>query len=138
MTTFSVDTSRMQKLARDLERSEIGVDRAVPISVREGAVVVAGQAKALSSWSSRIPGSIRVAAAGDTVVVVAGGARAPHAPVFEHGGHPGTFQHPVFGRPPYVSQNARPVLTPSLIVGEPALERAGLVNLDLAMRGANL
>lgn len=138
MDSFSIDTSEMQKCARDLAEAGAMLHEVVPVAVKAGAETTAMSARALSSWSSRIPGSIRVAAAGDTAVVKAGGASAPHASVFEHHGAPGTFQHPVYGHQPWVPQQARPFLAPSAIVGAQATERVGAEETDRVLRARGL
>ncbi len=123
-TRFTIDTRQLKKLARDLEETTPGISKELTTSIREGAAVTAVAAKALSSWSSRIPGSIRVLGSNQRVVVRAGGKNAPHAGPYENHGTPGDFRHPVFGnRDVWVSQRARPFLTPALQVTAPILEK---------------
>jgi hypothetical protein len=135
---ITVDTHNMAKLARDLDIAAAGTREMVPVTVRESAELVAVAARGLSSWSSRIPGSIRIAGTGDSAVVVAGGGSAPHAPVFEHGGRPGTFVHPVYGHQPWVPQQARPFLAPAAEASGPAIDRVGLSNVDRVLSVVDL
>src|SRR5205823_404901 len=132
------DTSDMEKCARDLEAAALALNEVVPIALKEGAQVTAFEARRLASWSSRIPASIRVDGAGTTVFVRAGGANAPHASVFEHGGKPGVFHHPVFGHRPYVAQTARPFLAPASISGEATTERVAEHETDRVLRARSL
>lgn len=138
MDEFSIDTSDMEKCARDLAEAGAMLHEVVPVAVKAGAETAAVQARALSSWSTRIPGSIHVAAAGDTAFVKAGGASAPHASVFEHGGSPGTFHHPTYGHEPVVPQQARPFLAPSAVVGAETTERVGAEETDRVLRARGL
>ncbi|MBO4272385.1 HK97 gp10 family phage protein [Microbispora triticiradicis] len=76
---------------------------------------VAAQARANASWSTRIPGAIRVTTSFTRktagVAITVSGRKAPHARSYEHLGRPGSFRHPVFGnRDRWVSQAARPFL----------------------------
>ncbi len=107
------------------------------VAIRAGAEIVAEEARVMSSWSSRIPRSIRVTGAGTRVTVKAGGARAPHAPAFEHHGSPGAFRHPVYGnRAVWVSQRARPFLLPAAIKNLPTVHDIAATGVDLAFREA--
>ncbi len=135
---FSIDTSDMEKCAKDLAEAGIALHEVIPVAVQEGAKVTALQARGLSSWSSRIPGSIHVDGAGDTAFVRAGGAGAPHAGVYEHRGNPGVFHHPTYGHAPYVAQAARPFLAPAAIVGEETTERVAERETDRVLHARNL
>ena len=138
-TAFRVDTSDLRALARDLERTVPGVRREVSEVVIESGQLVAAEARTLSSWSSRIPGSIRVAGTLNRSVVRAGGEVAPHAPAFEHGGRPGEFRHPVFGnRNVWVGQRARPFLAPALEAKAAAMERRLHQGVDEVFRSVRL
>lgn len=87
---------------------------------------VRDRAKGNASWSARIPSSIKTSVTQKGVSVKAGGAKAPHAAAFEHGGKPGMFRHPVFGnREMWVNQPARPYLAPAMNADEAA---AGVLN----------
>ncbi|MEU8279562.1 HK97 gp10 family phage protein [Microbispora bryophytorum] len=97
-------------------------------ALRKVAEPVLAQAKANASWSTRIPGAIRISTsfsrktAGVAITVSAG--KAPHARPFEHLGRPGTFRHPRFGdREKWVSQTARPFLFPAVSSADEDLVR---------------
>jgi hypothetical protein len=84
--------------------------------LRKAAVPVRDEAKHLSSWSSRIPASIRLQGGMSRITVAAGNAAAPHAKIFELGG-----RHPVYGHGPrsewtWVRQSPRPYLRPAVDV----------------------
>lgn len=109
--------SEIQKLVADLRRVPIELRRELRPAVRAAAQGVLVEARSRASWSSRIPGAMRIAirftgkAAGASVVVRA--ARAPHGRPYEHLGAPGTFRHPVYGRDTWVTQRAKPFLFPA-------------------------
>lgn len=71
--------------------------------VREAGKVTRDAIAAEASFSSRIPGSLRVratyAARGAVVRVEAQRKKAPHAAAINNRGRPGWFRHPVYGRP---------------------------------------
>lgn len=78
------------------------------------------QAAANASWSSRIPGSlkVRVSLAGKRpgVYVLAEASSAPHARPLEGLNGRNPFRHPVFGNENvWVAQSARPYLLPALM-----------------------
>lgn len=138
-TDFSIDTTSLKKLIRDLEESEPGIIKETNVALREGAALVAGEARALASWSSRIPNSVRVLGSGARTVVKAGGSGAPHAAAYEHLGAPGVFRHPVFGnRSVWVQQQARPFLAPALIHQEPHVINEVVNKLDRMFRSHGL
>lgn len=136
-SSFRVDTSEMRRLARDLEQTVPGTKKAIGEAIEKGAHVTAIEARALSSWSSRIPGTVRVVGGLSRAVVRAGGANAPHAAPFEHGGIPGTFRHPVFGnRNNWVTQQARPFLRPAIELTAPGVELILRRNVDAVWAAA--
>lgn len=111
---FTVNVDGLRTLSANIRRSSPQLARRLRTGLRKGGELVATDARAFSSWSSRIPKSIRVESRGSRVDVVAGDEDAPHAAPFEHLGFPGQFRHPVFGnREVWVSQAARPFLTPA-------------------------
>ncbi len=136
--SVSIDTSDMQKCARDLAAAGEELRVVAPIALKAGAEVASATAKSLSSWSTRIPGSIHIDAAGNTVLVRAGGGNAPHAVVYEHGGNPGVFHHPTYGHAPWVPQQARPFLAPASVVGATAMERVALEETDRVLHSRGL
>ncbi len=136
--SVSIDTSEMQKAAHDLAVAGEELRVVSPVALREGAQVAATAARGFSSWSSRIPGSIHIDSAGELVLVRAGGANAPHASVFEHGGEPGIFHHPTYGHGPYVPQQARPFLAPAAVIGAETTEKIALRETDRVLRSKGL
>lgn len=108
---MSVDRGGLVELINDLGAIPPDVRRELPAAVRKASQPVVGAMKTNASWSTRIPGAIRMtpsfsAGAGVTIRVNAG--RAPHARPYEGlSGDP--FRHPVFGdRENWVAQAARP------------------------------
>ena len=136
--SFSIDTTDMQRAAKDLAEAGAGLVTVSPVALREGAQVAATAARGFASWSSRIPGSIHIDSLGNTVLVRAGGAKAPHAAVFEHGGEPGVFHHPTYAHAPWVPQQARPFLAPAAVIGAEATERVALEETDRVLRSQRL
>jgi hypothetical protein len=112
---FGVESIGLRKFLADVRKADPVIQRQLLARIKEKVTgIVVPDAQSRASWSTRIPGSIRVTASAKTVSIRAGGARAPHAAAFEHGGDPGTFRHPVFGnRDVWVDQQARPFLTPA-------------------------
>jgi hypothetical protein len=80
--------------------------------------VIADLARKNSAWSERIPASVHtVAGGGEVVLIVAGGAAAPHAITFEAPNAP-YWKHPVFGHGPredwhWAKQDPRRFLLPA-------------------------
>ncbi|MGV9535012.1 HK97 gp10 family phage protein [Streptosporangium sandarakinum] len=110
--------SEIQRLVVDLRRVPAELRKELRPAIRAAAQQVLTEARSRASWSSRIPGAMRISvrftgkAAGASVIVSA--ARAPHARPYEHLGSPGTFRHPAFGnRRVWVTQAARPYLFPA-------------------------
>ncbi len=135
--SFTIDTRDLGKLVKNLEKTTPGIRKSVNVAIRSGAELVAVEARLMSSWSSRIPGSVRVAGAGTRVLVKAGGAKAPHAAAYEHHGQPGAFRHPVYGnRAVWVSQKARPFLLPAALKNMPKVRDLAAEGVDLAFREA--
>ena len=93
------------------------IQRELRPALKDAGDIVARQARANASWSSRIPGAISVRAsfgarsAGATVVVDS--AAAPHARPYEGVDGNSTFRHPVHGSDRWVSQTVRPFLMPA-------------------------
>ncbi|MEV7908512.1 hypothetical protein AB0P04_43675, partial [Streptomyces anulatus] len=110
--------SEIRKLIADLGRVPAELRKELRPAIQRAAREVLTEARSRASWSSRIPGAMRIAvrftgkAAGASVVVSA--ARAPHGRPYEHLGSPGTFRHPAYGnRRVWVEQAARPFLFPA-------------------------
>ena len=94
----------------------------IPARLKQAAEVIAADARVLSAWSERIPGSVRVyptlTRGGTAVTIAAGGVRAPNAYTFEgkRGGRP--VWHPVFAEGArsdwrWVPQTPRPFMRPA-------------------------
>lgn len=123
------DASQLRSLGTRLRKTRPTVYRAIRREILRQAKQVADDAKQKADWSSRIPGTIKASAAGvNTAKVRAGGAAAPHAAAYEHGGAEGTFRHPVFADQSktrdewtWVNQEARPFLHPALMDHYPEL-----------------
>lgn len=100
--------------ARDLRDMPKEIRRELAPTLRRVAQPIAAQARANASWSSRIPGAIRVAVLKRGVSIRVSARKAPHARPYE--GITGqTFRHPVFGdRDRWVAQRSRPFLEPAV------------------------
>lgn len=135
MPSVSVDTSGLQKLARDLRRAAPELLKETQTAMKKAGTIAEVEARLRANYSSsRIGATVRTKARGLNVILYAGGARAPHAAAFEHNGVPGSFRHPVFGnRENWVSQQAHPYLLPAAIATQPETERAMLAAVDAVL-----
>ncbi len=119
--TFGVGVDGLKDLSKDLAAIDKQIRQDFGGMLRAAAQPVVDQATANAGFSTRIPGTIRVKAAGGTATatirVTAGGNKAPGAAALEHGGMPGSFRHKVFGHDVWVEQPARPFLLPALVTG---------------------
>ncbi|MCP2339165.1 HK97 gp10 family phage protein [Actinomadura rupiterrae] len=134
-------SDEVRKLVHDLGKIPPELKRALRPGLRTAGRIVAEDAQARASWSTRIPAAIKVRvgltgrSAGVSVVV--NRKVAPHARPFEHGGRDGTFRHPVYGhRKTWVAQRARPFLAPALEAKGDAAERQIAEAVDKATRAA--
>jgi hypothetical protein len=93
--TIHVDLASFKHLARDIRRAAPGLSAELKRRLRAAGAGIVAQAKARASYSTRIPGSIKSGARGLTVVIQAGGSRAPNAVPIENKGR-GFVRHPVF------------------------------------------
>lgn len=105
----------VQELVRELEDIPPALKKKLRPALRQAASPIVADAKARSSWSTRIPAAIRVStsfrARRSGVSIVVNRKLAPHARPYENLGQPGIFRHPVFGnREVWVNQRARPFL----------------------------
>lgn len=131
----SIDTSSFTKFARDLKEASPELRSALRIELKAAGELVAEEARALAGFSSRIPGAIKVSAAGNAIKVYVLAKKAPNAKPLEHGGKGGTFRHPVFGdRDVWVSQQARPFLWPALMANKGRAVEAAKRAVDRALR----
>lgn len=134
------------RLPTDLRSMRPKLRRQLRKQLREAAEPIAADARRRASWSTRIPGAIKVVpgvARGSQVVVRfrVSAAQAPHARPYEGlSGRGGTsfFRHPVFGgrawrqtrhgvmvsADPWVSQQTRPFIEPALRAGRDKALRA--------------
>lgn len=124
MTAFGTDP--IAEIARDLRRLEPETRRAVRPRLREAGRMVAMEAAFKASWSSRIPGTIKVVTSFQTnregVTVRAGGPNAPHARPYEGLTTGSSFRHPVHGHyETWVTQATRPFLFPAAQSTEPSV-----------------
>lgn len=110
-------------IAQRLARVPNELRKSMRPALRKAAQPIVAQAKANASWSTRIPGSIRLAtsfSASNPGVIIRASARiAPHARPYEGASGRGqSFRHPVFGnREKWVSQPKRPFLFPAVRAG---------------------
>lgn len=136
MPDVIVDVSQLKALARSLKLAAPELEKNFHTALVAAGELVAIEARQQSSWSHRIPKTIRVRRRGLGVRVEAGGDAAPHAAPLEHGGIPGKFRHPVFGglyTDEWVDQEARPFLTPAAVITTPAVVDAVLVAVDVTL-----
>ena len=109
-------------------------------ALRRVAQPVLRQAKVNASWSTRIPGAIRISTSFSRrtagVAITVSARKAPHARPFENLGRTGNFRHPLFGdRERWVSQAARPFLFPAVAAADPELVReTGRVVAEVARK----
>lgn len=114
MNELMIDVSDLKDLARDLRRVDPVLQKQFLKALGRTGEIVATRARQNASFSTRIPGSIKVRRRGVRVRVQAGGDAAPEAAPLENRGKQGTFRHPLFGdRETWVSQPAHPFLTPA-------------------------
>jgi len=94
-TPLSVDVSELKAFAKDLRAADKQLAKAMQLRLRKAGELVADEARRRSSFSRRIPASIKVRVSGVTVKVVAGGSQAELAAAVENHGR-GYVRHPVF------------------------------------------
>jgi hypothetical protein len=120
--SFFIDTSQLKEFGKRLRATSPAVAKVLRLRLHEVGDVVAEAAREEASFSTRIPGSIKVRVSGFGVKIVgnatATGAApegtAPDAAPLENKGQSGSFRHPVFGdRENWVDQKAHPFLAPA-------------------------
>lgn len=126
---MSIDASELAYLADRLGMVPAEQRKTVRKVLREAGQEVRDAARSNASWSSRIPGSLRVRVAftgpRPGVYVSAAASAAPHARPFEGMTGRNPFRHPVFGnREAWVQQAARPFLVPALRAKDGDVKRA--------------
>lgn len=111
--SFNFDASHLRKLSRDFLRVDPAAVKAAKAVIRAAAVVVLEEAKANSSYSTRIPASGKVRMLGLNAKIVFGGDTAPDAAPIENRGK-GHVRHPLFGNKNFWYENPQPAfLTPA-------------------------
>lgn len=129
-----VDMSDLKRFAAKLKVEAPELVKDFQQGLAAAGEIVAAKARSNASFSSRIPASIKVRRRGSRVKIQAGSSLAPHAAPLENHGRPGTFRHPVFGdREVWVSQPARPFLTPAAEDSVEAVEAAVLSLVDVTV-----
>lgn len=99
MTAIAVDARGLRQLSKDLKKiGDKDLSKELRAGLRKSGEVVAAAARSNASWSSRIPGSIKVVVQQKGVAVRAGGDKAPHAVTFEGKNNGQPRRHPVFAR----------------------------------------
>lgn len=107
----TIDMSSFKKFAVEMRAAEAVVLAELNKQMAATAATAASRTRSKASFSTRIPGSVRVAPRGvATYAVRAGGPAAPDAAPLNNRGMPGMFDHPVFGQNVIVSQLARPFM----------------------------
>ena len=93
---LSADARTLKQMGTALRKSQPALYRETQKSLRVVGEAVRQRAASNASWSSRIPGTGKVSAAGVNAVKVSfGGPDAPHAKPIEHAGASGQFRHPL-------------------------------------------
>lgn len=135
-----------QQIASDMQALPDETRKAIRPKLRRAGMAVVAGAKARSSWSSRIPGSIRMSVSfrvdREGVLVTAGNRSTPHARPFEDVLGRGKFRHPVFPDTKnltrkgwrWVSQTSRPFLFPAALANEDAATAGVRTALDDAAK----
>lgn len=130
MDGLGVEAVGLRDLSRDLRRLTDGgvMRKRLRLGLKAAAEPIAADMRSRTSWSTKIPGSIRVGVTQKGVYIRAGGPKAPNAAPFEGGpNNQATFRHPVFGhRDRWVTQDTRPFALPALQSGQAEMvERVG-------------
>lgn len=111
MLAVRVDARSISRASREVRRASPAAWKALRAELVAIGNVVAQDARSDASYSTRIPGSIKVrVTSGGNVKVVMGGDAAPNAVPIENGGR-GHVRHPVFGnRDVWTDKNSRPAI----------------------------
>lgn len=138
----ALNTTAYHDAAKALRLGAKHLNRELRKQLRAGGEIMAIEARKIAGeHSEKIPPTIKVRVAGATVAVVAGGAKAPVAGLFELGNkgkgksqaasRRGTFRHPVFGnRENWVNQEMHPFLRPAAETTLPEAQEKILQALD--------
>lgn len=122
-------SQEIRRLVRDLGKIPPDIRKELRPAIRKVGDVVVQDARRRASWSTRIPGAIRIGinfSSGSRagVTVVGSVAKAQHLRVYEHLGFKAPFRHPVYGRNVWVSQMARPFLFPAVAAHAEDVDKA--------------
>ncbi|GAC1530886.1 MAG: hypothetical protein NVS3B1_23560 [Marmoricola sp.] len=133
MVGISMDARQVSRVARGIRAASPVAWKAARVELLAVGEEVAQGVRAASSWSTRIPGSVKVSvtAAGNVRVSV-GGDAAPDAVPIENKGK-GFVRHPVFGkRETWTARGSKPAfLLPTFAAKkEASLEKIEQVYLD--------
>lgn len=111
-------SQEIRRLVRDLGKLPPEIRKELRPAIKEVGNVVVRDAQRRASWSTRIPGAIRIGANFSSgsragVTLIGNVRKAPHLRPWEHLGFQAPYRHPVFGRV-WVSQMARPFFFPAV------------------------
>lgn len=121
-----VERTSVTMLARELGNVPAELRRELRPKLRASAQSIVDDMKGRASFSSRIPGAIRMTVSfsgrgsGGGVRIAVNSKIAPHARLLERGndgGRSGSFRHPVYGTDTWVSQPTRPFFFPAVFAG---------------------
>lgn len=107
----------MRDVVNDLRQIPAKVRQQMRPTLVKAAEPMLRDAKRNASWSSRIPGAIRLAVTKKGVTIVVSASKAPHARAYEgiSSDRTGNFRHPVHGHEDrWVTQRQRPFLMPAV------------------------
>ncbi len=110
--SINANVDPVKKLARQLRKADPVVAKKLRGGVKEAGELVADRARELSSFSTKIPGTIRTRAVATTVTIVAGNDKVPQAALFERATG---WRHPLFGnKKHWYDEGPRRFLQPAL------------------------
>lgn len=108
MIAARIDARSIARASREVRRAAPEAWKALRARLLVIGNAVAEDVRADASYSTRIPGSVKVrVTAGGNVKVVMGGDAAPNAVPIENGGR-GFVRHPVYGHDVWTAKNSRP------------------------------
>lgn len=127
------------ELVADLGKVPPSLSKVLRPKLKQAAEPIKRNAQSRASWSTRIPGAIRIktslAGRNAGIALRVDAAKAPHGRAYENLGDRGTFRHPVFGnRSVWVEQQARPYLFPAVQKGRPEVVKAAGEAVDVVSR----
>lgn len=114
-----VDYASIRMMSRELGMVPIELRKELRPRIRAAGDRLRKRIQSNASWSSRIPGAVRMttsfASKTGGIRIFVNQAAAPEARPLENRGQAGTFRHPVYGhRSTWVSQAARPFFLPAI------------------------